>query len=380
MRIAVDARLALRKRRGMGRVLLNLLSALAEIDKTNHYFLYLEKADKHNILPASDNFTKRVIPIRNYPLWEQVILPIACKMDKIDVLHCPANTGPVIMPRAVRLVVTLHDAIFLKSLSEVPLSSSIYQNLGRAYRYLCARLLRNRIDYFMTDSQWSSQDIQQLLNVTSERIVVIPCSIDDYFSQKTKEDCTAILSQLGIDSRFIFHLGGIAPNKNTIGAIEAYRLLIQDEIHRELSLVIGGVRPDSNNQITQFVIGKGLKGKVQFLNYVTDEELKCLYSKAELFLFPSLYEGFGLPPLEAMACGSPVLASNTTSLPEAIEDAGILVNPHKTNEIVGAMKKILQDKGLREHLISRGLERAKSFTWRHTAERVLAVYKGELDT
>ncbi len=379
MKIAIDTRLALRKRRGMGRVLLNVVNHLAMVDRENQYILYLEKEDTERILPATNNFMKRVLHPRIYPLWEQVSLPIACKIDNIDVLHCQTNTGPVVVPGSVKLVVTLHDVMFLKSYSEIPMSSSIYQNFGRLYRRLCVKLLSKRIDCFVTVSECSRQDIQRLLSVPLDKIVVISNGIDNYFLQENEEDYKTILSQLGIDSKFIFHLGGISPNKNTIGAIKAYSLLVQEKKYRNLLLVVGGVHPESNNQIIKYVKQKRLEERVRFLHYMTDEELKCLYSKAELFLFPSLYEGFGLPTLESMACGTPVVASNSTSIPEAVGEAGILVNPTNIDDIRVAMKDVLDNEGLRRILVDKGRKRAHNFKWKEAAKKLLQVYEKVLE-
>lgn len=375
MKIGIDARLALRKRRGIGRVLLNLINHLSMIDRKNQYILYLEKEDTDCILPTADNITKRVLPPQIYPLWEQISLPIACKIDKVDVLHCPANTGPVVVPRSVKLIVTLHDVMFLKPYSEIPLSSNTYQNLGRVYRRLCTKLLRKRADYFITDSEWSRQDIQQLLGIPRNRIAVIPCGVDDYFLQGTERDCKAILNQLGIDFKFIFHLGGISPNKNTIGAIKAYSMLIKVPQYRDLHLVVGGISPRTNNQITWLVKQNRWEKLIKFLGYITDEELKCLYKGAELFLFPSLYEGFGLPALEAMACGTPVVASNRSSIPEVVGEAGLLVDPTDLKAISNAMKIILQDEDLRVKLKNEGRARAMEFNWETAAKEVIQVYR-----
>jgi len=375
MRIGIDARLTLRKRRGMGRVLLNIITHLAKLDQENQYILYLEREDKKNILPEGENFSKRVILPPNYPIWEQFSLPIVCKEDKLDILHCPANTRPILLPKEIKLIVTLHDVIYLKPFSEIPLSSSIYQNLGRIYRILCAKLLWKKINHIVTISEFSKCDIQNTLRIPPNRITVVPLGIDDFFFQKNRENCEVILKKLGIDSKFIFHLGGIAPTKNTKGAIKAYSLLVKKEEYRDLSLIIGGIPIKNNNQILQFVQHLGLKNKVKFLDYVSDKKLKCLYTKAELFLFPSLYEGFGLPPLEAMACGTPVVASNSSSIPEVVEDTVILVNPENINEIKDGMDKILEDNELRNRLIEKGKNQAKKFEWNKAVKRLLQVYR-----
>jgi glycosyltransferase involved in cell wall biosynthesis len=378
MRIGIDARLALGHRRGMGRVLLNLLTNLLLFDTKNTYFLYVDKFDAQGILPKAPNIKTRVLPPRFYPLWEQISLPIACIKDKLDILHCPANTAPLFIPRRTKLVLTIHDIIFLKPFSEVPLSDSMYQNIGRIYRRICVMTRISRVHHIVTVSQFSGYDIQRNLGIPADRVTVIHNGIDDYFFQDHRENCETFLKTLQVSGRFIFHLGGTSPNKNTIGAIKAFNLLLQEEGYHDLYFVIGGVSSKGNNQIKQFVREKGLEKKVKFINYVTDRELKCLYSNAELFLFPSLYEGFGLPPLEAMACGAPVVASNLTSLPEVVGEAGILVDPMNIDEIKTAMVNIMRNEQLKAKLIKAGKQRVQEFRWKKAAKKLLQVYENSL--
>jgi len=375
MKIGIDARLALRKRRGMGRVLLNLISHLAMTDKTNKYVLYLEKKDEDNVLPANDNFTKRILPHRNYPLWEQFYLPKACSEDRLSVLHCPANTAPVKPPKSVKLVMTIHDVFFLKSDRLLHRSRSMYQNLGGLYRRFCLKSLRTKIDHIITVSEFSRREIQSLLGIDSEIITVISNGIDDNFFQNDKKKDEALLRNLNVHSKFIFHLGGTAPNKNTLFAIKSYQLLIREKKYNHLDLVIGGICPESNNHITRFVRRQALQDRVKFLDHVTDKELKSVYSNCELFLFPSLYEGFGLPPLEAMACGTPVVASNLTSMPEVVGEAAILVDPENPDNIKAALARILQDEQLKMKLIQTGKQHAQNFKWEKSTNRVLQVYE-----
>lgn len=375
MRIGIDARLALGKRRGMGRALLNLLTKLIAFDKKITYFLYVDKIDMQSILPKAPNLITRVLPPRFYPIWEQVSLPIACIKDNLDILHCPANTAPIFIPKRMKLILTIHDVIFMKSFNEISLSDSMYQNIGRIYRRICVKTLINRVNHIITVSQFSKNDIQKHFGIPEDKITVIPNGIDDYFFQNLEDNCETFLKRLQIGGKFIFHLGGTSPNKNTIAAIKAFNLLLQDEEYHDLCLIIGGVSPEGSNKIKKYVKEKGLEEKVKFINYVTDKELKCLYSNAELFLFPSLYEGFGLPPLEAMACGTPVVASNLTSLPEVVGDAGILVDPMNINEIKTAMIDIMHNEQLKAKLIKAGIQRADEFRWEKAANKLFQIYE-----
>lgn len=375
MRIGIDTRLALRKRRGMGRVLLNIVTYLAMLDKDNQYILYLEKEDKEHILPSSKNFVKKLLPLRNYPLWEQFFLPFAALRDDLDILFCPANTAPACVPRRVKLLVTIHDVIFLKSRFEVPSSHSLYQEVGKLYRKICVESIKHRVNHVLTDSQFSKRDIQSELGILEDMITVIPNGVDDFFFEESGKDCKSVLANLGINFKFIFHLGGTTLNKNTIGAIQAYDLLVHKKEYEDVYLVIVGICPTRESEIIRFVKAHELTERIRFLNNISDEELRCLYSNAELFLFPSFYEGFGLPPLEAMACGTPVVVSNSTSLPEVVGEAGITVSPNKPYEIGEAMARVLGDEELRMKLIRAGRQRAESYRWENSVKLLLRVFE-----
>lgn len=380
MRIGIDVRLALGRRRGMGRALLNLLTHLSQIDKANTYFLYLDRADTQAVLPKASNFETRVFPPRLYPVWEQISLPLLSIKDKLQILHCPANTAPFLLPRGVKLIVTLHDVIFLKPLSEVPLSSSMYQNLGRLYRRLCAAAIRKNADLVITVSKWSRQEIQERLGIKADRIRVIYNGVDDVFFNISTDMTASVLRQLGIDSPYILHLGAIAPHKNTAKAVEAFHLLTQHTYYAHIKLVIIGLSPDAaRNLIPSLRENSQLLEKVIFLGYVDDHELACLYKGAELLLFPSLWEGFGLPALEAMACGTPVVASNRASIPEVTGGAALLVDPTKPEEISHGMQRILEDTALRSEIVRAGIRRAMEFRWEIVAKQVLSAYREVLE-
>lgn len=374
MRIGIDARLALGKRRGMGRVLLSLLVRLADIDPDNQYFLYLDRPDTHRVLPAAQNFTARVCTARFYPWWEQVCLPFASLKDDLHLLHCPANTAPFLRRSVPRLVVTLHDLIFLKPLSDVPLSPSTYQNLGRLYRALCSAAVK-RADLFITVSEWSRQEIMDRLGIPSDRIRVIPNGVDERFFEIRDNEAAKVLQEIGVRRPYILHLGAVAPHKNTPRAVEAFGHLLEFLPTIELQMVVVGLVPDAARRLLSGLdrLGHALP-RIRFLGYVGDHELACLYKGAELLLFPSLYEGFGLPALEAMACGTPVVAARRASIPEVTGDAVLLVDPTEVEEITNAMYRLLVDDSLRSTLASAGRQRALQFRWESAARQLLQAY------
>jgi glycosyltransferase involved in cell wall biosynthesis len=235
--------------------------------------------------------------------------------------------------------------------------------------------IRIRASHILTDSQFSKNDIQNELGIPEDMITVIPNGVDDFFFKKSEKDCKSVLAKLGINFNFIFHLGGTTPNKNTIGAIQAYDFLVHKKEYEDVYLVIVGISPTRENKIIQYVKALKLGGKVKFLNNISDEELKCLYSNSELFLFPSLYEGFGLPPLEAMACGTPVVVSNSTSLPEVVGEAAVKVDPNEPYEIGEAMANVLCDEQLRMKLIKAGRQRVENYRCENSVKLLLRVFE-----
>lgn len=363
MRIGIDCRLALEKRRGISRYLLNLLNGIKKINDNKHeYFLYIHRPDLQNILPSDQCFIKKVIPYKPYPIWEQILLPKQCLMDNIDLLFCPANTAPLFIPKSCKLVLTLHDVIFIKYKQGKIRFSNLYQYFGNLYRRICINLIKDNIDSIITPSEFSKQDIAKTLKIPENKINVIPNSIDEIFLKPVdKHHCQRMLNEIGIRYKYILNVGGLSPNKGTLQAIKAFAELIKDEEFEDLNLVIVGIDNKTTNNIINFVIKKNLDSKVHFLYNLSDDLLKCLYYMSELLLFTSFYEGFGYPPLEAMACNTPVVASNLTSIPEVVGDAGILVNPTDLDAIVQAIKLIMNRSDLREKLVKRGMERVMNY-------------------
>lgn len=371
-RIGIDARFVVSELRGMGRVTRGFLDHLAQIDQENEYVMYVASPDIDGMLPSRPNFKTRVLSPSFYPAYEQVCLPLAAHQDDLDVLHCPANTGPIILPNDTKLVLTLHDVIFHKPYSEIPRSSNPYQAIGRLYRRVCTRLLRTRVDYCITVSETSKADITKYLGLAAPVEVIYP-GIDEAFFEETIVSFETIQEEYGLDKPYIFHLGGTAPSKNSLATVRAFESYLDRTDDRELTLAIRGV-PPSGNEIVDYVKSAGLDERVNLLPFLSDQELRCVYAGAKLFVLSSLYEGFGLTPVEAMASGTAVLASNRGSVPEVVDDAGVLVNPIDKTELSKKLESLIADDLRREELVARGRERARQFHWESAAKRLLTVY------
>ena len=283
----------------------------------------------------------------------------------LDVVHDPTGAMPLLLTHAAR-VVTIHDAIpYVWPQTSTRLDWLIYHVwLPRAVR---------AADALITDSRRSREDIMTYLPVSPERVVVVPLAAGRRFRPMETAEVEPVLRGYGVERPYILHVGSLESRKNLPRLLEAYGQL--REWSAQWRLVIVGARRWKSSPIFDTVQQLGLEPYVQFTGYVADEHLPGLYAGADLFVFPSLYEGFGLPVLEAMACGTPVVCSNAASLPEVVGDAAITVDPHDVEALAGAMQRVLADADLQQDLRRRGLQRAAGFSWERTARETVAVYE-----
>lgn len=301
-------------------------------------------------------------------IWEQVVLPMAVKRNRADLLFSPGNTGPILMGDQV---VTVHDvAVFARPEGYNP-------NFVRWYRFLLPRLVQ-RVHRVVTDSEFSKQEIIKYLGVSPDKVSVVPIGVSDHFVPMRKRAVCAFKETRGLPERFILGLASRAMNKNFSGLLKAWHHLCERTELKDVWLVVAGgvsrtlqIAP-SNTELQNLP-------RVYDLGYVSDEDLPCLYNAADVFVFPSFYEGFGLPPLEAMACGTPVVVSNVASLPEVVGDAGVYVNPYDVEDIAQGIYRVLTDQELRRQLREKGLAQAKLFTWERSARETLKVFEEVLE-
>jgi glycosyltransferase involved in cell wall biosynthesis len=264
-------------------------------------------------------------------------------------------------------VVTIHDAVPFTC----PEASTNFDWF--IYHYWLPSAVQH-VDKILTVSRNSKRDLGRCLGVPIERITVIPLAAGKQFQPLTESEVQPVLERLGINFPYILFVGSLEPRKNILRLLEAYDQIL-DWSSRWHLVVVGARNIWKSEPLGKFVEERNLQSLVHCPGYIPDDELPALYNGADLFVFPSLYEGFGLPVLESMACGTPVVTSNTSSLPEVAGDAALLVDSYNVEEIAGAMQLILSDAEFTSDLRSRGLERAKKFTWEKTASQTIAVYE-----
>ncbi len=376
MRIGIDTRFAVRNRRGIGNYTLNLVQNLSRIDLKNEYILYTDRDDGDRVLPQKNNFRIKKISPLNYFIWEQIMLPLQAKRDGVDILHCTGNTAPILLNKKIKLLATIHDVMYLKDYSDLPRSSSWYQRAGRLYRKAIVPIISRNLSMVLTVSDFSRNDIQHHLpNLKNECITVTHEAANGSYHRVDKKAALQTVNQkFGIEGTYILTLGALDPRKNTELVIEKF-IELKKENHIEAKLVIVGVPHWQQTKFYHIIQRSNLSADIIFTPFISEDDLVLLYNGATLFLYPSLYEGFGIPPLEAMACGTPVITSNTTSLPEVVADAAFLIDPRDGEELKQALQKLLIDEHLRNALITRGLEQVKKFSWLKMAAGTLQAYE-----
>jgi GT2 family glycosyltransferase/glycosyltransferase involved in cell wall biosynthesis len=301
---------------------------------------------------------------------EQIFLPLQIMIKRVDLVHYPAFISPVW--KTSKTVITIHDMSYL-------LFPEMFLWQYRMYLRLFVPFSAKRADQIIADSDNTKRDIVRLLGIPEEKVkVVYPGTNLAYSCIEDTQRIQDSLKTLAIQGEYILSVGTLEPRKNIKTLIKAYAHLMQDSPVEEISLVIVGGKGWLYEEIFREVERVSLKTKIIFTGYVTEEEMICLYNGAKIFVYPSLYEGFGLPPLEAMACGVPVIVSNVSSLPEVVGDAALMFSPESFVELKDKIQELLNDQALSEDLILRGKERVKQFTWEKAAKQTMQVYEESL--
>lgn len=369
MKIGIDARAAKWYRgTGIGTYSYQLINSLNNIDGFNNYVLYMPKNCALNI-----NFNKN-IQIENIKeenknnFWNEVNVPNLSLDKNIDLYHVPQNGIGLPHHKNCPFVITLHDVIPLK------MPETVSHQYLKIFNSEMPKIIP-LCDGIITVSEYSKEDIIKAFNFPREKIFVTYLASEPIYKPMDKKLSKAIIKKhYGISSDFILYIGGYSPRKNILGLIEAFSIL-KTKFHRDIKLVISGNKGISYSIYKKRVEELRIEDNVIFTGFISMKHIPYLYNASSLFVYPSFYEGFGLPPIEAMACGVPVIASKASSIPEILQDSALLIDPHNIDILCSKMHAVLMNKCLQNALISKGLKRTSQLSWNKTAEKTLNAYK-----
>lgn len=365
MRIGIDARLSYHQPAGISRYTWHLLRALAELNSEDEFIVFQHRKHQEALIQQA-NFQRSTLYAPVHRNLEQFLLPVELLRHGLHLLHSTDFIPPLYSP--IPSVITVHDLAFLHWPNFLTKDSAAYYGqIDRAVRH--AR-------HIIVPSESTKNDLIGILGTPDKKISVIYEAPNPSFRPLPVEETRrAVTAQFNIPESYIFFISTIEPRKNVNGLLTAFRHLIDKYNIGETGLVLAGSKGWLYEETMELVQKLQLENKTFFLDRVTDEDLHQLYVGARMHIHPAKYEGFGLPPLEAMACGTPTIVSNVSSLPEVVSDAALLVDPNDTEEIAVAMHRLLTDQELYTELRDKGLKRANCFNWELAARSTMDVYR-----
>ena len=368
MRIGIEAQRIFRKNKhGMDYVVLEEIKELQKSDTRNEYFVFVAPGEDR-CLHDSKNVHIIEIGSNFYPLWEQFSLPRAVNQLNLDMLHCTSNTAPIRCK--IPLILTLHDIIFLEPRDKS--NKSLYQNMGWRYRRFVVPRILKKCKRIITVSEFEYNNIISKLHIPEEKMVMIYNGYNEWF--KPVEDTELIYQQYIEEPGYFFFLGNTDPKKNTERTLIAYsHYLEKSDVKRKL--LMADLDHSFMNDIIERNHIENIKDYMVIPGYIKNADLPFIYNNAFAFLYTSLRESFGIPLLEAMACGTPVITSNTSSMPEIGGPEVLMVNPQHAEDITEKMLLLEKDETIYQKQKEIGIRRAQQFSWKYTAEQLLMVYE-----
>lgn len=368
MRVGIDARMI--DWSGIGRYTENLITGINEFAADIEPILLCNQSNSHRI-PDNISFERQYVNTPVLSLGASVRLTNRLNRHKFELYHSPhfvIPSGRSTYP----IIITIHDLIPLIVDRTMP------KSLHRRYYYLLNRLACRRAAKIIAPSQSTKNDIVRIFNTPKEKIEVAYCVQDKIFRKVSEKQVKEVKEKFAIKDKYVFALGNQKPNKGIEYLVDAFNKLVSERSFKH-ELILTGSPSDKFKDVASRIAKYGLQDRIRFIGNVTDEELVALYNGASMFVFPSIYEGFGLPPLEAMACEVPVIASNRSSVPEVVGDAALVVDPFNVDELANAIITVAEDKDLATGLTDKGLKRINDFSLERFIGDTVQVYKGVLN-
>ncbi len=367
MNIGIDARAARWYRgTGIGTYTYQLIYNINLMDKINRYLLFLPDENLSDLNPGDNIDIRAISEDKKENFWEEIDIPNILNDTGIDVYLVPQNGIGLPKEKNCPFIITLHDVIPYR----------MPETVGPQYLNIYSKEIPEIIpmtDAIITVSNYSKEDIAKSLNYPLDKIFVTPLAAEDIYFPRNRSICRDFVrKKYGIGDKFILYVGGFSPRKNIKGLIEAFSI-IKDKLKEPYKLVILGKKGRSYYDYRDTAYNLGLKDDVIFTGYVPVDELPLFYNAAHMFCYPSFYEGFGLPPLEAMACGTPTIASNVTSIPEVLGDDAVYINPQDINDISEKLLTLIEDKDFHLQMSFKGLRRSSMYSWKRTAVETIQI-------
>ncbi len=375
MRIGIEAQRIFRSHKyGMDIVAIELIRHLQKIDTENEYIIFVSPG-KDICIHETVNFKIQYIKSSIYPIWEQILFPIAVKRANVDIVHCTSNTAPLKL--CVPFVLTLHDIISLEPSTEY--SMSFYQEMGRIYRRWLIPIIVSKCKHLITVSQIEKQHICQKMPETKNKISVIHNGVDRKFQPIDKIGQRVFHNKYQLPEQFISFIGNTDPRKNACNVLFAYSVYLKQSKDKTPLVILHFNKRQLMRMLKRLSIVHILP-YIKLLDYLDVADMPAFYAASKMFLFPSLREGFGMPVLEAMACGAPVITSKVSSMPEVAGDAALLVDPFDMNDIALNMLFLEEHPEKVGDLRRKGLVHARDFSWENSTQKILETYKNVVNS
>lgn len=373
MKIGIDGRAAKwYQGTGIGTYTKQLILNLSNVDSNNNYLIFMPQCDSINNL--KNNFTTKLVestPTNSF--WDDINVPNILNNTDIELYHVPQNGVGLSENIKCKKVITLHDIIPLR------MPETVSDRYLKIFNDELPKILDN-CDGIITVSDFSKNDIAKEFNFPSKNIYVTPLAAQDIYKPMSKRESKALVTKkYGIEEDFILYVGGFSPRKNIIGLIEAYSNL-SNKLKDTFKLVITGKKGPSYSKYKSRTEELNVSNNVIFTDFIPIEDMPLFYNATEVLVYPSFYEGFGLPPIEAMACGTPVIVSNVTSLPEVCYESALFIDPNDVDSLTYDIERVLSNSLLRLTMVKKSLTRSKTFSWNKTALNTLSAYESILNS
>lgn len=367
MKIAIDIREATKEKAGKGYYTAHLVNELLKIDNKNTYILYSDQ----EIESFKDFSNARVKIIDKKGLWWHFKVLWDAYKQHVDIFFAPTSfiIPAIHNPKKIKVLMTIHDLVAF-------LFPEKHNRKAVFIERLCLKHALKKVAKVVAVSENTKKDVEKMFNIDKDLVSVIPLSASDVFQPLPKEDLDLFKTENRITDKFILGVGTLEPRKNFETLVKAFAKISRELLNYKLLIV--GKKGWYFDTIFETVRSEHVIEKVEFLGYIPERDLVKLYNLASVFVYPSLYEGFGIPPLDAMQSGCPVITSNVASLPEVVGDAAIMVDPNKISELAEAIKKVITNEELRKEMIHKGKLRVKKFSWKTNAENILEIFENRL--